>query len=329
MSILSDLRVYTPVASRLSGTGHYLPEQVLSNQELAKTVDTSDEWIVRRTGIRQRHIAAKDQRTSDLAIEAARRAIAAANIAATDINLVVLATTTPDHTFPATATKVAHVLGIKGAAFDIQAVCAGFIFALSQADMAIKLGKAQKALVIGAEVYSRILDWQDRSTCVLFGDGAGAVVLEATNAENPRRILDTELKSDGAYYHDLFADGGPHDGQSGVVKMAGREVYRQAIVQMADVVSLLLQCNNLSLGDLDWLIPHQANIRIMQQIGQRLNLPEERVVATVADHANISAATIPTALDVAVCDGRIQTGHLLGLTALGGGFSWGGALIRF
>ena len=321
--------VITPFSSRLSGTGHYLPERVLSNDELSKTIETSDEWIFQRTGIKQRHIAADNERASDLAIAAAIPALEAANIAAKDIDLIILATTTPDHTFPATATKVAHGLGARCAAFDLQAVCAGFSFALHQANMAIRLGTATKVLVIGAEVYSRILDWQDRTTCVLFGDGAGAVVLEATNADDPRRIIDTEICSDGAYYHDLFVDGGAHDGHPGVVKMAGREVYKQAVGQMSSIVQSLTERNGHSLDELDWLIPHQANIRIMQQVGQKLGLGEDRLVATVAHHANISAATIPTALNIAVQDGRIQTGQLLAFTALGGGFSWGGALVRF
>ena len=321
--------VTTPFASRLSGTGHYLPEKILSNEELAQTVDTSDEWIVQRTGIRQRHIAAENERASDLASAAARNALKAAGINGSDLDLIILATTTPDHTFPATATKVAHTLGAHCPAFDIQAVCAGFSFAMHQADMAIRLGTATKALVIGAEVYSRILDWQDRGTCVLFGDGAGAIVLEATNADDTRRIIDTEICSDGAYYHDLYVDGGAHDGHPGVVKMAGREVYKQAIGQMSDIVETLITRNGLDLDALDWLIPHQANIRIMQQVGQKLGLAEERLVATVASHANISAATIPTALDIAVQDQRIQPEQLLAFTALGGGFSWGGALLRF
>lgn len=323
------IKSITPYSSRLSGTGHYLPEKILSNTELSQSVDTSDEWIFKRTGIRQRHIAAEHERASDLALIAAAKALEAASISGADLDLIILATTTPDHTFPATATKVAHGLDARCAAFDLQAVCAGFSFALHQADMAIRLGTAKKVLVIGAEVYSRILDWQDRTTCVLFGDGAGAVVLEATSAEDPRRIMDTEICSDGAYYHDLYVNGGAHDGHPGVVKMAGREVYKQAIGQMSGVVQTLMERNNFRLDALDWLIPHQANIRIMQQVGQKLGLDADRIVATVDRHANISAATIPTALDIAVRDDRIQAGQLLAFTALGGGFSWGGALLRF
>lgn len=322
-------RIVTPFASRLSGTGHYLPADTVSNARLSETVETTDEWIFQRTGIRQRHIAADHERASDLAVAAAEKALESAGFSGAALDLIILATTTPDHTFPATATKVAHALGARCPAFDIQAVCAGFSFALHQADMAIRLGTARKVLVVGAEVYSRILDWQDRTTCVLFGDGAGAVTLEATNADDPRRIIDTAICSDGAYYHDLYVNGGAHDGNAGVVRMAGREVYKQAIQHMSGIVETLMKRNDLGLEALDWLIPHQANIRIMQQVGQKLQLDPERLVATVERHANISAATIPTALDIAVRDQRIQPEHLLAFTALGGGFSWGGALLRF
>lgn len=318
-----------PIA-RLVGTGHYLPERTMSNDELAHTykIETSNEWVVQRTGILQRHFAADNQRSSDLAMLSARPALEMADMEAAEIDLIILATTTPDHTFPATAVRVAHLLGAKCPAFDLQAVCAGFIFALAQADMAIRLGKAKRALVIGSEVYSRLLDWQDRGTCVLFGDGAGAVVLEASH-DNAQGIIDTEICSDGQYYHDLFVDGGVHDARAGVVKMSGREVYKQAIIQMTDVVEVLMKRNRLSADDLNWLIPHQANQRIMEQVGERLKLQPSQTISTVDRHANISAATIPTALDIAVRDGRLQPHDLLALTALGGGFSWGGVLLRY
>ena len=316
--------------SQIIASGHYLPDNIVTNQDLSARIDTNDAWIVKRTGIRQRHIAAPEQRCSDLALIAAQRALESIGLSGQDIDLIVLATTTPDHTFPATATRIQAALGARGAAYDVQAVCAGFLFALVQADNAIQLGQAKCALVIGSEVYSRILDWQDRGTCVLFGDGAGAVVLRAQpkNTAAPTGILAHHLESAGQHYDDLFVDGGPFDENAGVVKMAGREVYRSAINKMSEVVANLLTVQSLETSDIDWLIPHQANQRIMEQVAAQLNIDSGCVVSTVAQHANISAATIPVALDIAWRDGRLQAGQTVALTALGGGFSWGGALWR-
>ena len=316
------------------GCGAYLPERVVTNDELAQHVDTSDEWISQRTGIRQRHIAADGELTSDLALAAARQALAKAGIDGSDLDVIVLATATPDNTFPATATKVQAGLGNRsGAAFDVQAVCSGFVYALAMADNMLRLGQANTALVIGAEVFSRILDWEDRTTCVLFGDGAGAVVLRAgdgAGASSDRGVLSTHLYSDGANYEALYVDGGPGStGTAGHVRMAGREVYRQAVVRMAECVDHALESNGLGHDDVDWLVPHQANLRIIESTGRKLDLPMDRVIVTVDRQANTSAATIPLALAEASADGRIKEGQLLALTAMGGGFTWGSALIRW
>jgi len=307
-----------------------LPERIVTNDELATRIETSDEWISQRTGIRQRHIAADGELTSDLALASSRRALQHAGLDASDIDLIVLATTTPDNTFPATATKVQADLGITGgAAFDIQAVCTGFIYALAMANNMIRLEQAQRALVIGAEVFSRILDWEDRTTCVLFGDGAGAVVLEASDG-GERGVLSTHLYSDGRNYRSLYVDGGPGStGTAGHVRMAGKEVYRHAVVRMAESVEQALAANGLHRKDLDWLVPHQANLRIIESTGKKLDLPIEKVVVTVDRQANTSAATIPLALAEASADGRIEEGQLVAMTAMGGGFTWGSALVRW
>lgn len=320
--------------SLVLGCGAYLPERVVTNDELAQKVDTSDEWIVKRTGIRQRHIAADGELTSDLAVNAAKAAMARAGIDANDIDLVVVATSTPDNTFPATAARVQATLGIRqGAAFDVQAVCAGFIYALSVADNMIRLGQAKTALVIGAEVFSRILDWEDRGTCILFGDGAGAMVLQGVENGNDSvapGILSTHLYSDGRYYDMLYVDGGPGStGMAGRLRMEGKEVFRHAVNRMAEAVETALAYNNLTLDDIDWLVPHQANIRIIESIGRRLRVSLDNVVITVDTQANTSAATIPLALTQAQNDGRLKPGHLVALSALGGGFSWGSALLRW
>jgi len=321
--------------SRIIGCGSYLPERVVTNDELAAMVDTTDEWIVERTGIRQRHIAADGQTTSDIAYEASRRALEYAGIEADSIDLIVLATATPDNTFPSTATKLQAMLGItKGAAFDIQAVCSGFIYALSVADNFIKAGQAKNVLVVGAETFSRILDWEDRSTCVLFGDGGGAVVMSSSEGvANPTMesgVLSTHLHSDGRYSDLLYVDGGPSSTQTvGHLRMAGREVFRHAVVNLAAVVDEALEANQLTRDDIDWLVPHQANRRILDSTGRKLGLGKDRVVVTVDRHANTSAASIPLALDEAVRDGRIKPGQLVLMEAMGGGFTWGSALVRW
>jgi len=316
------------------GCGAYLPERVITNDELATRVDTSDEWIAQRTGIRQRHVAADGELTSDLALAAARQALANAGIEGGDLDVIVLATATPDNTFPATATKIQAGLGNKaGAAFDVHAVCTGFIYGLAMADNMLRLGQANTALVIGAEVFSRILDWEDRATCVLFGDGAGAVVLkvgEGDGTNRDRGVLSTHLHSDGANYKALYVDGGPGStGTAGVIRMAGREVYKQAVVRMAECVDHALETNGLEHRDVDWLVPHQANLRIIESTGRKLDIPMERVVVTVDRQANTSAATIPLALAEATADNRVREGQLVALTAMGGGFTWGSALIRW
>jgi 3-oxoacyl-[acyl-carrier-protein] synthase-3 len=319
--------------SQVAGCGAYLPERVLTNDELAARLDTSDEWIRQRTGIGERRIAAPGELTSDLALAAARRALERAGMSGSDLDLIVLATATPDHTFPATATKVQAQLGMKrGVAFDIQAVCSGFIFALATADNALRLGQARTALVIGAETFSRILDWQDRGTCVLFGDGAGALVLNAVprDGANDRGILSTHLHSDGRLYDILYVDGGPSStGVAGHLRMEGREVFRQAVQHLSEAVEEALAANGLTGADVDWLVPHQANLRIIDAIGKRIRLPPGRTVVTIERHANTSAASIPLALDEAVADGRIQPGHLVLMEALGGGLTWGASLVRW
>jgi 3-oxoacyl-[acyl-carrier-protein] synthase III len=319
--------------AEVAGCGAYLPERVLTNDELAQRLDTSDEWIRQRTGIGERRIAADGELTSDLAVVAARRALKRAGMSGGDLDLIVLATATPDHTFPATATKVQAQLGMKrGAAFDIQAVCSGFIFALATANNAIRLGQARTALVIGAETFSRILDWQDRGTCVLFGDGAGALVLNAMPDEEPRGrgVLSTHLHSDGSLYDILYVDGGPSStGTAGYLRMEGREVFRQAVQHLSEAVEEALAANGLTGADIDWLVPHQANLRIIDAIGKRLRLRPGQTVVTIERHANTSAASIPLALDEAVADGRIKPGHLVLMEALGGGLTWGATLVRW
>jgi len=319
--------------SQVAGCGAYMPERIMTNDELAQRLDTSDEWIRQRTGIGERRIAADGELTSDLATIAARRALERAGMSGSDLDLIVLATATPDNTFPATATKVQAQLGMKhGAAFDIQAVCSGFIFALAMADNAIRLGQARTALVVGAETFSRILDWQDRGTCVLFGDGAGALVLNAVPDTGPggRGVLSTHLHSDGRLYDILYVDGGPSSsGTSGYLRMEGREVFRQAVQHLSEAVEEALTANGLSGTDIDWLVPHQANLRIIDGIGKRLALRPGQTVITIERHANTSAASIPLALDEAVCDGRIQPGHLVLMEALGGGLTWGASLVRW
>jgi len=318
--------------SVILGTGSALPRNAVSNEELTRRVDTSDEWIVERTGIRNRHIASPDETTSTLATDAARRAIEAAGIEATAIDLIVLATATPDQTFPATATIVQQRLGCNGGiAFDVAAVCSGFLYALGVADSMLRTGMATRALVIGAETFSRILDWEDRATCVLFGDGAGAVVLEAREetGDKPRGILSTKLHADGAHNELLFVDGGPSTtGTVGKLRMKGREVFRHAVVNLAEVLGEVVEDAGISISDIDWLVPHQANARILEATARKLNLPRDKVVVTVDQHANTSAASVPLALDVAVRDGRIKPGQLVLLEAMGGGFAWGASLIR-
>src|SRR5580658_177332 len=312
------------------GCGAYLPARILTNAELAAQVDTSDEWIVQRTGIRQRHIAAEGELTSDLALVAARRALDHAGIAADEVDLIVLATATPDHTFPATATKVQAGLGMtRGAAFDVQAVCSGFIFALATADNFLKTGMARTALVIGAETFSRILDWRDRQTCVLSGDGAGAVVLRAEEGA-ARGILSTHIHTDGTQYDMLYVDGGPSSTMTtGHLRMEGREVFRHAVLRLAEVVDEALDQHRLTARDIDWLVPHQANKRIIDSLARKLDLDPAKVVVTVDRHANTSAASVPLAFAEAVEDGRIQRGQLVLLEAMGGGLSWGAALLRW
>ncbi|MBB3809978.1 3-oxoacyl-[acyl-carrier-protein] synthase-3 [Pseudochelatococcus contaminans] len=320
--------------SVIRGCGSYLPEHILTNDELSKRVDTSDEWIVQRTGIRQRHIAGEGETTSQLGVKAAQAALDAAGLTADDIDLVVCATSTPDFTFPATATVIQHALGItKGAAFDVQAVCSGFVFAITTADKFLVSGSHKRALVIGAETFSRILDWEDRGTCVLFGDGAGAVVLEAQPGDGSledRGVLTTHLRSDGAHRAKLFVDGGPGStGTVGHLRMEGREVFRFAVGMITDVIEDALKALDLTAEDIDWFVPHQANRRIIEASAQKLGFAPEKVVITVDKHGNTSAASIPLALTQAVSDGRIRAGDLVLIESLGGGFTWGSAIIRW
>jgi len=319
--------------SQIVGCGAYLPERVVSNDELAARLDTSDAWIRQRTGIGERRIAAAGELTSDLAFNAAHQALERAGMNGNDLDLIVLATATPDQTFPATAVKVQARLGMKrGAAFDVQAVCSGFIFALAVADNALRLGQARTALVIGAETFSRILDWQDRGTCVLFGDGAGALVLNAVSDSGPmsRGILSTHLHSDGRQHDILYVDGGPSStGTAGCLRMQGREVFRQAVQHLSNVVDEALAANGLSPSDIDWLVPHQANTRIIDAVGRKLGLSADKTVVTIERHANTSAASIPLALEEAVGDGRIRPGHLVLMEALGGGLTWGAGVARW
>ena len=311
------------------GAGSALPSRRVTNEELAQSVDTSDEWIVERTGIRSRYVAGDGETTASLAVEAARRALAHAGISASDIDLIVLATATPDQTFPSSATKVQASLGIPDCiAFDVHAVCTGFLYALSVADSMLRSGNAGKALVIGAETFSRILDWQDRATCVLFGDGAGAIVLAAEEGE--RGILATRLHADGRHNDLLFVDGGPSTtGTVGKLRMKGREVFRHAVVNLAGVLNEVLQAAGLTAADVDWVVPHQANARILDATAKKLGLPPEKIVVTVDEHANTSAASVPLAFDTAVRDGRIKRGDIVVLEAMGGGFTWGAAALRY
>jgi len=316
------------------GHGAYLPERVVTNAELAGKVDTSDEWIVQRTGIRQRHIAADGEFTSHLGLKAAQAAIADAKIDPQSIDLIVLATSTPDHTFPATAVQIQNGLGIHhGAAFDLQAVCSGFIFALATADNFLKAGTYKRALVIGAETFSRILDWNDRATCVLFGDGAGAVVLEAQQQQGTsadRGILTTHLRSDGRHKDKLYVDGGPSSTQTvGHLRMEGREVFKHAVGMITDVIVDAFAATGTTAEDIDWLVPHQANKRIIDASAKKLDIAPQKVVLTVDRHGNTSAASIPLALATAADDGRIKRGDLVMLEAMGGGFTWGSALLRW
>ena len=320
--------------SRFIGCGAYLPETVLTNDQLAVSLDTSDEWIVSRTGIRERHVAADGELTSDLAVEAAKPALDAAGLAPNEIDMVVLATATPDETFPATATIVQAKLGIHGgAAFDVGAVCSGFIYALAVADNFIRAGQVETALVIGAETFSRIIDWRDRSTCVLFGDGAGAVVLRAAEGEGTaadRGILATRLRSDGRQHDLLYVDGGPSSTQTtGHLRMLGKEVFRHAVTNLSSIVREVMGEPGLEGMDIDWLIPHQANRRILDSAAKKLGLPLDKVIVTIDRHANTSAASVPLALSEAVGDGRVKPGHTLLMEAMGGGFSWGACVARW
>lgn len=321
--------------ARVLGTGSALPRRIVTNAELAERMDTSDEWIVERTGIRQRHIAAEGETTATLATAAARAALADAGIDAASIDLIVLATATPDNTFPATATKVQAALGCTGGmAFDVAAVCSGFLYALATADSLLRTGMARRALVIGAETFSRILDWQDRTTCVLFGDGAGAVVLEAPGAEAAKGkhapgILGTCLHADGRFHDLLYVDGGPSTTQTvGHIRMKGPDVFRHAVVNLAEVLREVLEQTGVCVEEIDWVVPHQANARILDATARKLGIPPDKMIVTVHDHANTSAASVPLALDVARKDGRIKPGDLVMLEAMGAGFTWGACLIR-
>jgi 3-oxoacyl-[acyl-carrier-protein] synthase-3 len=317
----------------VTGTGSALPARRVSNAELAQQVDTTDEWIVERTGIRFRHIAGPEETTATLAADACKAALAAAGVTAQDVDLIVLATATPDQTFPATATKVQAMLGIDDCvAFDVAAVCSGFLYAVQVADSMIRAGAHRRALVIGAETFSRILDWEDRTTCVLFGDGAGAIVLEAqeSDAASGRGILAAKLHADGRHNELLYVDGGPSTtGTVGKLRMKGREVFRHAVVNLASVMEEALKGVDLTPADVDWVVPHQANARILDATARKLSLPAERVVVTVDRHANTSAASVPLALDTAVRDGRIKSGQIVVLEAMGGGFTWGAAVLRY
>jgi 3-oxoacyl-[acyl-carrier-protein] synthase-3 len=320
--------------SIIRSVGAYLPARVVTNDELAKTVDTTDEWIVQRTGIRQRYIAAEGENTSDLAAAAGRKALENAGVGIEDVDLIVVGTTTPDMTFPATAAVVQQKLGMRhGAAFDIQAVCSGFVYAVATADSYLKNGLSRRALVIGAETTSRILDWNDRTTCVLFGDGAGAVIMELgkdTGGGQERGVLASSLRSDGHFWNKLYTDGGPSSTQSvGHLRMEGKEVFKHAVGMITDVVHSVFEATGYTVDDLDWFVPHQANKRIIDGAGVKLGIPPEKVVVTVDRHANTSAASVPLALNTAVADGRIKRGDLVMIEAMGGGFTWGASLIRW
>lgn len=326
-------------SSRITGSGSALPKRIVTNAEMATMVDTSDEWIVERTGIRQRYIAGEGETTSTLAIEAAKAALDDAGLTAQDIDLIVLATATPDNTFPATATKVQHALGCNGGiAFDVAAVCSGFLYALTTADSLLSTGKASRALVIGAETFSRILDWEDRTTCVLFGDGAGAIVLESADssdlaeksgAKGEPGIIASSLHADGAQHDLLYVDGGPSSTQTvGHLRMRGPEVFKHAVVNLSNVLKEVIEDAGVSADEIDWIVPHQANKRILDATARKLKIAPERVVVTVDRHANTSAASVPLAFDTARKDGRIKEGDLVLMEAMGGGFTWGASLIR-
>ena len=315
----------------MTSVGSYLPERIITNTELSEWVDTSDEWIRQRTGIEQRHMVAEGEKTSDLAVNAAKMALSHVSMDVEDIDIIVVATTTPDDTFPSTATTVQRKLGAKQAfAFDVQAVCAGFVYALTVAESMLLAGKGQKALVIGAESFTKLLDWTDRGTCVLFGDGAGAVILEAAEGADDYGILSSALHSDGNFRDILYVDGGPSaTGEVGHVRMEGQEVFRHAVEKLSSVMDEVLQMAGKAPSEIDWLVPHQANLRIINGMQRKLKLPEDRVIRTVQKHANTSAASIPLALSEAVHDGRITSGDLLALEAIGGGLAWGGSLVRY
>lgn len=322
------------IRSTVIGTGSYLPAKCLTNADLAGIVDTSDEWIVQRTGIKQRHIAADGEMTSDLGLKAAQAALESAGVDAQDIDTIILATATPDNTFPASAVTIQAGLGINhGAAFDVHAVCSGFVYALATADAYIKSGMAKRCLVIGAETFSRILDWEDRTTCVLFGDGAGAVVVEGREAAGTvedRGILTSHLRSDGRHKEKLYVDGGPSSTQTtGHLRMEGREVFKHAVGMITDVIEDAFNATGLTANELTWFIPHQANKRIIDASARKLNIAPEKVVTTVDKHGNTSAASIPLALDTAVRDGRVKDGDVVLLEAMGGGFTWGSVLLRW
>jgi 3-oxoacyl-[acyl-carrier-protein] synthase-3 len=322
------------VRSIFRGVGGYLPQRVMTNAEISTLVDTSDEWIVKMTGIRQRHLAAEGEFTSDLAVAAAKAALANAGMTIADIDLVIVATTTSDMTYPATAAIVQDKLGMHhGAAFDIQAVCSGFVFAVGSADSFLKNGLARRALVIGAETNSRILDWNDRATCVLFGDGAGAAIVERVelaDGEPERGVIATSLRTDGSHWSKLYVDGGPSSTQTvGHVRMKGHEVFRHAVGMITDVVENVFAESGYSVADLDWFVPHQANKRIIDGAGHKLGIPPEKVIVTVDRHANTSAASVPLALAQGVTDGRIKRGDLVMLEAMGAGFTWGASLVRW
>ena len=317
--------------SLIKGVGSALPERIMTNAEIARLVDTSDAWIVERTGIHARHIAGDGETTRTLAVAASHRALKAAGLDASDIDLIILATSTPDQTFPATATLVQADLGItRGAAFDVQAVCSGFIYALVTADCMIKAGQANNVLVIGAETFSRILDWTDRGTCVLFGDGAGALVLQAAKEDGSKRgILASKIRSDGRYNDKLFVDGGPSTtGTVGHLRMEGREVFKHAVINIATVMQEVMDMAGVKAADIDWFVPHQANRRILEGTAKKLGIPHDRVVMTMDRHGNTSAASIPLAFDVAIQDGRIKPGQLILMEAMGGGFTWGAVLAQ-
>ncbi|KQO80206.1 beta-ketoacyl-ACP synthase III [Rhizobium sp. Leaf262] len=322
------------IRSVVRGFGAALPKRVMTNEDIEKVVDTTDEWIVQRTGIKQRYIAGDDETTSSLGEAAARAALSNAGIEAADIDLIIVATSTPDNTFPATAVNIQNRLGITGGfAFDVQAVCSGFVYAMATADLYIRGGMAKRVLVIGAETFSRILDWTDRTTCVLFGDGAGAVILEAGEGEgktSDRGVLTSNLRSDGSHKDKLYVDGGPSTtGTVGHLRMEGREVFKHAVGMITDVIEAAFEATGTTADDLDWLVPHQANRRIIDGSAKKLGIPSEKVVITVDQHGNTSAASIPLALAAAASDGRIKRGDLVMLEAMGGGFTWGAVLLRW